>query len=92
MKQGVPLSKRLFCLPDVKGNIRGHVPFYVVNETPQALFDGLLDEGFQDEVGLTRTSAAHDLDIHVQGIGGDDLGRFRPEPQRIGAIVRFEFF
>jgi hypothetical protein len=57
------ITKSAACLADVKGNIRKHVAFYVADETPQTLLDGLLDEGLDDVMGLSSPRTAYYLNV-----------------------------
>jgi hypothetical protein len=50
-------------LIDVKGNITKHVAFYVADETPQTLADGLFDEGLDDVMGLAGARSSDDLGL-----------------------------
>ena len=63
------MTKSAACMADVKGNIMKHVAFYVADETPQPLLNGLLDEGHDDVMSLSGTCTAHYLHVLVEGRG-----------------------
>src|SRR5581483_1720217 len=67
VRQGDLLYAGLLGFGSVVSRVPLHVGLNVQDETPQTLFNGLLDKGFDNVMGFPGSRSADDLDVFMEG-------------------------